>query len=103
MDELESIIFEIITNAGTAKSLVYEAMSCEYSKAKSLLKQSDEYLLKAHEIQTSIIQKEANGENITVSVLFVHAQDHLMSAMEIRNLAEIIVEMNKKINELEGD
>lgn len=33
MDELESIIFEIITNAGTAKSLVYEAMSCEYSKA----------------------------------------------------------------------
>ncbi|WP_068268521.1 PTS lactose/cellobiose transporter subunit IIA [Caviibacter abscessus] len=105
MEELETIIFEIITNAGVAKGLVYEAMNesskKNYEKTQELLKEADSYLLKAHNIQTDLIQEEAKGNNINVSVLFVHAQDHLMTAIEVRSLADTIINMNKKINELD--
>lgn len=106
MEDLETIVFEIITNGGTAKGLVYEAISesskGNYEEAKKLLKEADEYLLKAHKIQTHLIQEEAKGNNMNVTVLFVHAQDHLMTSLEVRNLAENLIEMNKKINELQN-
>ena len=35
-----------------------------------------------------IIQAEVNGEGITPSVLFVHSQDHLMTAIEAKTLIE---------------
>lgn len=105
MDELENIIFEIISNGGNAKGISYEAIACaengEFDKAYELLKEADESLLKAHKIQTSILQKEASGDHYEVNVLFVHAQDHLMSAMEIRVLAENLIKINKRLFDIE--
>lgn len=102
--ELETIIFEIISNAGTAKGIVYEAIQAstegDFQKAKELLKEADEYLIKAHQVQTDIIHKEAQGDHLEVKVLFVHAQDHLMTAIEVRSLAESLIAMNEKIHEL---
>lgn len=102
--ELETIIFEIISNAGTAKGLVYEAINAssegDFEKSKELLKEADEYLVKAHQVQTDIIHKEAQGEYMEVRVLFVHAQDHLMTSIEVRTLAETLISMNEKIHEL---
>ena len=37
-------------------------------------------------------------ENTEVSVLFVHAQDHLMTAIEARNLIEKMIKMYKIID-----
>ena len=100
------IVFEIIGNGGNAKGLVYEAIAesekGNFDKAEELLKEADEYLLKAHNIQTDLIQKEAAGEHLTVNVVFVHAQDHLMTAMEVRTLAENIIKMNKRLSALEA-
>ncbi len=48
---------------------------------KKFLVEAEKELGNAHRIQTDIIQKEAAGEKIDISVLFVHAQDHLMTAM----------------------
>lgn len=102
--KMEEIIFEIIANGGNAKSLAYEAiMESEKGnddKAKELLKESDEALKLAHNTQTRIITDEVNGKHIEVSVLFVHAQDHLMTAMEVRSLAERFIHLNKKVNQL---
>jgi len=49
-------------------------------------------------VQTSIIQAEARGEKPEVSVLFVHAQDQLMTAMESKTLIESLIRMHKKID-----
>lgn len=100
---LENIVFEIISNAGVAKGLVYEAMNAslknnDFKKAQDLLKEADEYLLNAHKIQTELIQEEARGNHLQTTVLFVHAQDHLMTALEVRSLADIIIEMNSKMS-----
>ena len=65
-----------------------------------MLKAADEYLKIAHNTQSSIITDEVNGKHMTISVLFVHAQDHLMTAMEVRSLAERFIHLNKKVNQL---
>lgn len=105
-ERLEEIVFEIISNSGIAKGLVYEAMAeslkGNFDKTETLLKEADDFLLNAHKVQTDIIRQEAEGKHLEVRVLFVHAQDHLMSTIEIRNLAETIIKMNEKINKLEN-
>ncbi len=106
MEEMEMIFFEIISNGGNAKGLVYEAISAaennDFEKAEALLKEADEFLVQAHQIQTNLIQQEAAGEHHEVTVLFVHAQDHLMSAMEVRTMAENIIKINKRLAALEA-
>lgn len=101
-EEMEMIIFNIINHAGTAKGLAYEALEeaqrGNYDRAGELLKESDASLLEAHKIQTKIIQAEASGEKTELSVLFVHAQDQLMTSMESRTMIEYLIKMHKKID-----
>lgn len=103
---MEQIIFEIISYGGTAKAIVYEAIEAaqngDFVKAEELLKEADENLVHAHQIQTNLIQAEARGDHYDVTVLFVHAQDHLMTAMEVRSLAENLIHMNKRLSALEN-
>ena len=105
MNEMEKIVFEILSNGGNAKGLAYEAIACseegKFDQAESLLKEAEHYLLEAHKIQTNIIQREAAGQHNEVSVLFVHAQDHLMSALEIKTLADKFIKINKRLESLE--
>ncbi|NRZ16837.1 cellobiose-specific phosphotransferase system component IIA [Clostridium beijerinckii] len=61
---------------------------------------ANDAIAKAHDGQTVFLQKEANGERINMSVLFVHAQDHLMTAITEKNLIEQIIELRKVINGL---
>ncbi|MDB1934540.1 PTS lactose/cellobiose transporter subunit IIA [Clostridium tertium] len=100
-ENMEVIIFEIISQGGTAKGLAYEALAAaeegDFDKAEELLKEANVCLGEAHKIQTDIIQAEARGEKTEVSVLFVHAQDHLMTAIEAKTLIEHIIKLHKKI------
>ena len=52
-----------------------------------------EGILKAHQAQTLVIQEEARGLAHAPSLLFTHAQDHLMTTMcevsQIRRLIEL--------------
>lgn len=103
-EQMEMIIFEIISQGGTAKGLAYEALMAaekgDFVKAEELLKESEECLGAAHKVQTEIIQAEARGEKAEVSVLFVHAQDHLMTAIEAKTLIEHIIKLHKKIDNM---
>lgn len=104
-EQMELVVFEIVNSAGMAKGLAYEALSeaekGNFEKAENLLKEADEALLSAHNIQTEIIQAEVNGKGITPSVLFVHSQDHLMTAIEAKTLIEGMIKMYKRIDKLE--
>lgn len=106
MDGIEQIIFEIISNGGNAKGLAYEAIQesekGNFDKAEELLKEADEFLRDAHQVQTTLIQEEAAGKHHEVTVLFVHAQDHLMISLEVRSLAENLIRMNKRLHTLEN-
>ncbi len=94
----------IIMHGGNARSAAMRAMAAakkaNFDEAEELLDISKKELGEAHKVQTNLIQGEARGEKTEVSLLMVHAQDHLMNAMTVRDLAEEIIDMKKIINSL---
>ena len=95
----EEEIMTLIVDSGNARSLALEALQNarkgEFDSAEDKLKEADESLLKAHNVQTELIQKELNGGGTEINLLTVHAQDHLMCAMVVIDLAKELVEMLK--------
>ena len=104
MEELEMAIMNIIINAGDCKNHCYMALGMvnegKYDEAEEEIKLANDALAKAHDSQTAMIQKEASGDKIELSLLFVHAQDHLMTAISEKNLIEQIMELRKVVNTL---
>lgn len=106
MKPFEQIVFQLISNSGSARSNAFEAL--EYSQendlenAQKYLDLATKELLDAHKAQTSLIQSEARGEDIEINMLLIHAQDHLMTSMLAKDLIEKLVGMQKEINELRG-
>ncbi|MGN1343930.1 MAG: PTS lactose/cellobiose transporter subunit IIA [Traorella sp.] len=104
MGEQENqISFLLILHAGNAKSCAMEAIQAaktrDFLLARNKLEEAQRELVQAHEIQTKLLVEEMNGNKQEVSILTVHAQDHLNGALitidlatEIVNLYEIIVE-----------
>jgi cellobiose PTS system EIIA component len=102
MENLEQVIFQIILHGGNGRSAAMEAMFAakqgDFEGAREKLKEAETALNDAHHIQTSLIQGEIRGETTAVSLLMVHAQDHLMNAMTVKDLAAEMVELYYRIN-----
>lgn len=102
---IEEIVFQIIIHAGNARAKAYEALknaqAGEFQKAEELLKDAHKEIGAAHRIQTDIIQKEAGGQKVDITVLFVHAQDHLMTSISEKDLIENMIQLYKRIEKLE--
>ena len=100
----EEIIFTIILHAGNARAEAYEALRAaqagDFDKAAEHLRQAEEEVSAAHRVQADMIQQEAQGNKVEITLLFVHAQDHLMTALSEKNLIENMVEMQKTIKQL---
>ncbi|MDR3564974.1 MAG: PTS lactose/cellobiose transporter subunit IIA [Negativicutes bacterium] len=100
----ETVIFEIILHAGNARAEAYDALRAaqagDFDKAEAHLRQAEEEVGIAHRTQTDLIQQEARGEKTEITLLFVHAQDHLMTAIAEKSLIENMVGMHKTIQEL---
>lgn len=99
---VEEIAMTIVGNAGESRSLAFEALreakNGNYDKAQEYLEQSKERSLAAHEIQTELICNEADGKNIEINFLMVHAQDHLMTSILARELITEMIELYKKVD-----
>ncbi|EJP6472564.1 PTS lactose/cellobiose transporter subunit IIA [Clostridium sp. L74] len=104
MEKLEMGIMNIIINAGDCKNHAYSALKNvnegNYEEADREIQLANDALAKAHDGQTIFLHKEARGEKIDISILFIHAQDHLMSAITEKNLIEQIIELRKVVNSL---
>ena len=103
MDNMEykEVVFGLIVNAGNARSKAMNSIRLakkgKIEEAKENLKLSEEDLNLAHEIQTKLIQGEAAGKKTELSLLMVHAQDHLMNAITVKDLANEIIEIHEKL------
>ena len=96
--ELNQVAMQIILHSGSAKTLADEAFQLakekKFKEAYAKMEQAEtEGLLKAHQAQTLVIQEEARGLAHAPSLLFTHAQDHLMTTMcevsQIKRLIEL--------------
>jgi cellobiose PTS system EIIA component len=95
----EMISFEIIANAGDARSYAFQALEAakkgNFDEADELMKKSDEASTLAHKAQTDLLFQEMNGNPCDINVLLVHSQDHLMTSMLAAELIKELIEIYK--------
>lgn len=105
MEYAESV-FQIILYGGNARSSSMEAIGFakqgDFAAARNALEQAANEFQQAHQIQTALIQKEAAGEKTEATLLMIHAQDHLMNAITVRDLAAEFVDLYETIYQKGG-
>ena len=104
MEINEEILISLIISAGEAKSCAMEAICAarhgQWDKVPALLKQSDDAARECHCAQTRMIGEDEGCGKIPVSLIMVHAQDHIMNAMLCREMAEELICLYRKFNSL---
>lgn len=102
----EQIIFEIIAHAGNARAkateAIEEAKKGKFKKSYNALAEADDEIIKAHKIQNLIITQEVNGVKCDISLLLIHAEDHLMNSITTRDYAKEIIELYEKLFEMKN-
>lgn len=98
----EQVSFQIILHSGTARSKIIQSLR-EYREGNSaqsstLLQEGEADLQVAHDIHFQMIQKEAGGEKTPFSLLLMHAEDHLMSTLTMKELVKEMLEIFKVKN-----
>lgn len=100
MDYQEKIL-GIILHGGNARSSAMEAIlkakEGDMLSARESIDEAEKELNLSHKIQTQLIRDEASGSKSEVTLLMVHAQDHLMNAMTIKDLAHEFVDLYEKL------
>lgn len=99
--DLEMAAMQLVGSAGESKSLCFEALRAakegNFQLAEDKIAEAKKVFLQAHEVQTELICKEADGEDIKMGVLMVHAQDHLMTSLLARDLIEEMIDLYRQI------
>lgn len=100
MVALEEAVMEIIVNAGQSRSLCFEALHAarqgNLDEAKILLREADGYARQAHKMQTKLIEQDAGEARQPMTLIMVHAQDHLMNSLLARELSEEIIHLYQR-------
>lgn len=104
MEKQENELFNIIINAGDARGKAYDALEQaeggNFELSEKYLSEAKEKIKQAHNVQTDLLQKEADGDETELTMLGIHAQDHLMTAIAEKGLIENQIKMYKELFEL---
>ena len=88
--DFEQVAFNIILHAGNARSYYFEALKLaregDFLKAKERVTKAKQELIEAHHMQSVLLQQEADGNKTELSLLLIHAQDHLMNTILAQDL-----------------
>ena len=107
MVDTESISMQLIAAAGDAKGCAFEALTeandGNFEKAEELLKQATAATLPVHNQQMELITATAQGEEVPIDVLLVHAQDHLMNSELAQDLIRELITLYKRVDALEKE
>ena len=79
---------------------LYGDQRISIEEAHEKLKAADEALVLAHKSQTVMLTQEDQGEKIDLSLLMVHAQDHLMTSLTFIDLAKEVVAVYERLNQM---
>lgn len=87
---------QLMVSAGDAKDLAHQALTAARNGDLDLAK---EKLTVAHNVQTTMLTAEAQGKTVQLTLLIVHAQDHLMTAITYVDLAEELVALYDRLDQ----
>ena len=99
-EEAQMVAFQLISYAGDAFSSFFKAdekaRNGEFDEADELIKKGESELTNAHNAQTELLAKEAQGKDIEYSIMLVHAQDHLMTTIMYERVAKEFITLYKE-------
>lgn len=102
MSAIEEISFKLILHSGNGRSYAFEAVKAarenDFKKAEELLELARKELEQAHLIQTELLHKEAGGMANEINLLLIHAQDHLMTGITVKEIAEELINIRKDMS-----
>ncbi|AHF60559.1 hypothetical protein P344_00535 [Spiroplasma mirum ATCC 29335] len=97
----EEISFGIITFAGMAKSIgimaIKSAKEGKISEAWGLITEAEQNLVEAEKTHIDVIKQEAQGVKHQISVLFMHAEDQMMTSQMVVELAKEFINLYEKL------
>ncbi|RHW32856.1 PTS lactose/cellobiose transporter subunit IIA [Neobacillus notoginsengisoli] len=95
----------LIAGAGDSRSYCMEAIDFardgQFEDAREAVEKAVTAMVETHEIQTQLIRDEIEGKGEAVSLIMVHAQDHLNLALVMRDVAEEFIRLYERIKHLE--
>lgn len=98
--EFEEQIMLLLVQAGAARSAALNALRLartgEFIAAGQQLAAARESVNAAHQQQTALIGLDEGCGKLPVTLILVHAQDHLMNAMLVQDLAGEIIELYRR-------
>ena len=98
-EEATMIGFEIVAYSGDARSklllAIEKAKTKQFNECQALIDQANECLNDAHRTQTELLQLEARGESIEIGFITVHAQDHLMTTILLKDIVKNLMDIYK--------
>ena len=98
---VDHVIMELIVKSGEARTLAMEALSHartgNFEQAENALKDSREASRLAHKMQTALIAADGGEGKVPVTLMMVHAQDHLMTSMLAQDLADEMVRLYQRL------
>ena len=104
-DERMTVVMGLIMHGGNAKGQAYQAIQLakegKFDEADAAMSLANQELKEAHDVQTDMLTKEAQGEHTEIDLYMVHGQDHLMNALTFRDMAIELIALMKRVAELE--
>lgn len=104
--DINVIAMEVIMNAGDGRDKIDEALAAiavgNLDEVGALLTEAEGLIVKAHNAQTEVIQSQVSGEDMEYSLLFIHAQDTLMTInTELRMTQKLLPIVKMLLNKKE--
>ena len=106
-EEISMAGFEIVAYAGDAKTALIQALNSaqngKFDEAQNLIKKANKSLVEAHNVQTKLMSKEANGEEMETTFIMSHGQDTLMTTMLLKDIISYFIDLYQKNLELQKE
>lgn len=98
---LIQVSMNIILNAGDARTEAFGALEHakkgEFDAAAEKIKNAEEAIRQAHQAQTDVLQEEMSGEAHELCILFIHAQDTLMTIKSELSMIREMIDLYKLV------
>jgi PTS system cellobiose-specific IIA component len=104
MTDQQMVCFQIVAAVGAAKSCYIDAIGKakdgDYDAAAKLVEEGNANYLEGHNAHTTMIQKDASGEEpAQFQLILLHAEDQMMAAETFRVVAEDLIDVYRKLND----
>lgn len=101
-EQIAEMSFKILTFANAAKSdaiqSIYAAKKGNFSEAEKRIASAHKNIIESEKHHTELLQREAKGEELKIPLLFIHAEDQMLTCQTLVLLAEEFVELYKRIS-----